>query len=85
MAMMKRLYDEMQDEVTNIVQESWDNAVSDMESIRVQTVENACDAVYNLGREKGLDPEDVEWLLKGSEHDTVEDFVIDHFDHCWDL
>ena len=34
MAMIKRLYDEMHDEVTAVVQESWDNAIGEIDNIR---------------------------------------------------
>ena len=33
MAMIKRLYDEMHDEVTAVVQESWDNAIGESWSL----------------------------------------------------
>lgn len=85
MAMMKRMYDEMHDAVTEIVQESWDYAVGEVHTIRDDATDKARDLIYNIGKEKGLDHDDVEWLFKGSEYETIEDFVQEQFDHCWDL
>jgi hypothetical protein len=85
MAMIKRLYDEMHDEVTAVVQESWDNAVGEVDNIRNDAISKAEDMIYEMGREHGLDADDIEWLFKGSEFETIHDFITEQFDHCWDL
>lgn len=85
MAMIKRLYDEMHDEVTAVIQESWDYALGEIQNIRNDAIHKAEDAIYDMGREHGLDQDDVEWLFKGSEHETVQDFIEEQFDYCWDL
>ena len=85
MAMIKRLYDEMHDEVTAVVQESWDNAIGEVDNIRNDAISKAEDKIYEMGREHGLDADDIEWLFKGSEFETIHDFIVEQFDHCWDL
>jgi len=85
MAMIKRLYDEMHDEVTSVIQDSWDYAVGEVSNIRSDAISRAEDRIYEMGKDHGLDADDVEWLFKGSEYETIQDFIEEQFDHCWDL